>query len=99
MTDFMGLGKTERQAALCCQELLVEGNESFCGKAMKDSRIRERFDCMIIGYKRGETTVMMPEMDTIIEKGDILWIMGTDQNVEDFFAAPPGMPEDVHIMV
>ncbi len=95
MTDFMGLGKTERQAALSCQELQIEGNESFCGKAMKHSGIRERYGCMIIGYKRGDTTVMMPEMDTVIEKGDILWIMGTDQNVEDFIAAPPQPPEGV----
>lgn len=97
MTDFMGLGKTERQAALSCQELRIEGNESFCGRPIRKSGIRERYGCMVIGYKRGDQTVMMPEMDTVIEKGDVLWIVGSDQNVEDFIAAPPLPPEDVII--
>ena len=86
MKDFMGLGDTERQAALSCRELKVEGREPFCGKALKDAGIREDYHCMVIGIKRGEETVMMPEVSTVISPGDVLWIIGPDQCVEELTA-------------
>ena len=37
---------------------------------------------MIIGIKRAGETMMMPEANTVVQKGDVLWVVGAESNIE-----------------
>lgn len=82
MKDFMGFGATERQIPLNCTEIRVNGNEPYCGKPIKSTGIQENQHCMIIGIKRGSETMMMPGANTVIQPGDVLWVVGDDSNIK-----------------
>lgn len=82
LKDFMGFGATERQAPLSCVEVQLTGAESYCEKKIRETGIQENSHCMIIGMKRGEKTLMIPEANTVVQKGDVLWIMGAESDIE-----------------
>ena len=82
LRDFMGLGDTERQSPLICIEIKVNGIEPYCGKQLKYTGIQSEEHCMVVGIKRSSDTIMMPEANTVIQKGDILWVMGAEEYLE-----------------
>lgn len=86
LKDFMGLGKTEAQVPLVCREVKVVPEAPYCGKPLKYSGITEYTQCMVIGLQAEGKTFMMPGADTLIEEGDLLWIVGLEENVEKFLA-------------
>jgi len=49
--------------------------------------MQENHHCMIIGVKRNGETTMMPKADMVIEKDDILWIVGSESNIEELTGA------------
>jgi monovalent cation:H+ antiporter-2, CPA2 family len=51
-------------------------NHTFLGKSIKESKLREKTKGLIVGIeKRGKRT-LNPESNIILEKDDILWIVG-----------------------
>lgn len=81
LKDFMGFGSTEKQSPLTCMEIKVKGNEPYCDKVLKDTGIQSEEHCMVIGIERDGESMMMPEANTKIQAGDMLWIVGSDNNV------------------
>lgn len=85
MKEFMGLGDSERQSPLVCVEVKPNGTEAYVGKELKDSGIQSEHHCMVVGIKRESGEVLsMPEANTKIEAGDILWVMGTEEDTDNF---------------
>ncbi|XCP84500.1 amino acid permease [Roseburia hominis] len=82
LRDFMGLGDTERQSPLICVEMKVRGIEPYCGKQLKYTGIQSEEHCMVVGVKRAGNTIMMPDANTVIQKDDILWVMGAEEDLE-----------------
>ena len=59
----------------------VQGQEPYSGKPIKESRFLERGRCMILGLRREGYSIMMPDANMLIQKGDIIWIMGSNNTV------------------
>lgn len=58
-------------------------NHTFLGKSIKESKLREKTKGLIVGIeKRGKRT-LNPESDVILEKDDILWIVGDKKLLAD----------------
>ena len=51
-------------------------DENAIGRTIRESGIRDRSACLIIGIERGNTSIMNPSPDTIFKEGDIVWIVG-----------------------
>ncbi len=51
-------------------------NEEFIGKSIRQSQLRERSNGMVVGLERKGTRILNPESQLILEKDDILWIVG-----------------------
>ncbi|MFV5701904.1 cation:proton antiporter [Flavobacterium sp. XS2P12] len=51
-------------------------NEAFIGKSIRDSELREKTRGLIVGLERGGKRILNPESKLILEKKDILWIVG-----------------------
>ena len=81
LKDFLDAAYPDRDHALACLALKVRGTEHYVGKTIKHSGINARAHCMILGIERGAYKTTMPDANMIIEKGDILWIVGTSDNL------------------
>lgn len=81
MHQFMESGYGDEEHALSVGVVKIAGHEKFAGKAIKSGRIREDWNCMIIGIQREGYPVVMPNANRLISKGDILWIVGSNNNI------------------
>ena len=77
--SFYGIPE-ERQ--LACLPLHIEGDSPFARKSIKNCGIRPKYGATIIGIERGDLPIINPDIETIMAKDDILWLMGGDQMVK-----------------
>ena len=71
----------DKDNALACAAIQVRGNEPYVDKPIKKSGITARSHCMILGLERDGYATNMPDSNMLIEKGDILWIIGTNTDL------------------
>ncbi len=51
-------------------------NHSFLGKSIKESKLREKTQGLIVGIEKRGKRILNPESNILLEKDDILWIVG-----------------------
>ena len=61
---------------LCCIPLKVDNDSGLVRKSIKNSGFRPKYKGTIIGIERGNLPIINPDIETVIRKGDLLWIMG-----------------------
>lgn len=81
LKDFLDAGYPDKDHALECLALKTRGTESYVGKPLKRSGINARIHCMVLGIERGAYATTMPDANMVIEEGDILWLIGTSENL------------------
>lgn len=79
--EFMDSGYPDVDKALAICAVKITGQEEFSGKTIKSGNIRSHWNCMVLGLQRKGLTVIMPNASMIISKGDIMWVMGSNNNV------------------
>ncbi len=78
---FMETDYPDADNALSVCAIKVTGNESYAGKTLKNGNIREKFHCMVLGVQQSGYPIIMPDINTLITKDDIIWVMGSNHNV------------------
>ncbi len=58
-------------------------NNIFLGKSIKESNLREKTKGLIVGIEKRGNRTLNPESDVILEKDDILWIVGDKKLLTD----------------
>jgi CPA2 family monovalent cation:H+ antiporter-2 len=58
-------------------------NHTFLGKSIKDSNLREKTKGLIVGIEKRGNRILNPESYVILEKDDILWIVGDRKLLSD----------------
>jgi len=58
-------------------------NEIYIGKTIRDSKLREKTNGLIVGIEKKRKRILNPESDVILEKDDILWIVGDKKLLAD----------------
>ena len=58
-------------------------NNSWANKSIRDSRIRENTKCLVVGIERRGTRLLNPDSTTILEAGDILFIVGETNQLKN----------------
>ena len=51
-------------------------NESFIGKSIRESQIREKTRGLVVGIERNGRRMLNPDSHLVLEQGDILWVVG-----------------------
>ena len=52
---------------------------------IRESRIQDRYHLMIVGLKTPYSKILeLPTAGTLIEAGDVLWMMGSEDAIEEF---------------
>ena len=58
------------------QRIMVDANNKLKGFSIRDSKIRERTNGLVIGVERNGKRILNPDSETVFEWGDIVLIAG-----------------------
>ncbi len=64
------------------RQLIISGKSEFCGKSLLESGIRDKYNCMVVGLEEGQENLTKIAPTRTFEKGDILWIVGEESNLQ-----------------
>lgn len=59
--------------------------EEFIGLSVGQSKLRERTHGLLVGIERKGNRILNPESNIILEKNDILWIVGDKKRIAEMF--------------
>ncbi|MFW6134936.1 MAG: potassium channel family protein [Elusimicrobiota bacterium] len=81
LVEFIDLMTYTPNMSLSIEEYNVLRGSEFAKKKISDSKLREKYELMIIGIKRDEKMIFNPTAEQIIEIGDILILIGESENL------------------
>ncbi|MBR1455791.1 MAG: cation:proton antiporter, partial [Oscillospiraceae bacterium] len=64
----------------------VEKDSALRGRSIRDSGLRERYDCMILGVQRERLPILQPDINMTMQSGDVVWVLGTHRMAEKLLA-------------
>ena len=64
------------------RKIILDEGSPFIGRSLKDSRIREDYNCMVVGVEEGQQDLTMIDAKRLFELGDIVWVVGEDANLK-----------------
>ncbi len=81
LKEFMDSGYPDPENALAICAVHVHGSESYANRPLKTGKIRHKYHCVVLGMQQDGYPITLPDINTIIMKDDILWVMGSNNNV------------------
>ncbi len=81
LKEFMNSGYPDPQNALAICAIKVNGSENYANKPLISGQIRDKWHCVILGLQQNGYPIIMPDVNTIIRKDDLVWVMGSNANV------------------
>ena len=63
------------------KQFVVDENSPFLNMTIKDSGIRNDYRCLVVGVEKGNGHLMSPEADMVLEKRDVVWVVGEKENI------------------
>ena len=80
-------GKARRGVFTCAHggevyTLDVAKNDHLAGCTIRDSGLRENYDCMILGLQRNLLPIIGPDVNFVIQRGDLVWLLGSRRMAE-----------------
>ena len=69
--------------------LPVEKDSQLRGRSIRESRLRERYDCMILGLQRQLLPILQPDVNMILQPADRIWVLGSRKTAERLLASSP----------
>jgi CPA2 family monovalent cation:H+ antiporter-2 len=64
--------------------VLLDPTSSHIGQSIRDSRIREAADGLVVGLERRGMEILNPDPATVLESGDLLLMVGKSENLKKF---------------
>lgn len=63
------------------RQIQIVPQSHLIGKTIRKSGIQEKNACLLIGIERNNTSMQNPDIDLVLEEGDILWLIGEYNNI------------------
>jgi CPA2 family monovalent cation:H+ antiporter-2 len=73
----------------------LHNNSTLVGKSIRESKIRERSEGLVVGIERNGERILNPESDFIFETGDIVWLVGNKKYIQVIFKEMAMLPGKV----
>ena len=64
----------------------ISKTSPFIGKTLKDSGIRDEYNCMVVGVDEGQKNLTLITPSRCLQAGDILWVVGEERNLKRILA-------------
>ena len=68
------------------KRMVISGASRFLGKTLEQSRIRQDYNCMVVGLEEGKENLSTVHAAYKFEKGDIIWVVGEEEDLERLVA-------------
>lgn len=65
-------------------QVAINDNGIFAGKTLKESGIRDKYNCMVVGLEDGKENLSQVDPSRILSKDDIIWIVGEQDDINKF---------------
>lgn len=69
------------QSGVCLKQFIITSESPFNEKSIRESGIRDKYKCVVVGVERGTTSLRNPDAATVFEAGDLVWVVGEEMNV------------------
>ena len=56
--------------------LKIGSDSGFCGRTLKESRLRETYGSLVVGIEKQGRRILTPRPETPLEAGDQIWVVG-----------------------
>jgi len=67
---------------IMCSAVKIKKDSAFLKKSIKNSGFRRMYRGFIVAIERGNLPIIDPHVGTVIEEGDILWIIGIQETAD-----------------
>ena len=64
----------------------ISKSSPFIGKTLKDSGIRDEYNCMVVGVDEGQKNLTLITPSRCLQAGDVLWVVGEEKDLERILA-------------
>ena len=64
----------------------ISKTSPFIGKTLKDSGIRDEYNCMVVGVDEGQQNLTLITPSRCLQVGDVLWVVGEEKDLERILA-------------
>ncbi len=65
------------------KKMILNNDSEFIGKTLKDSGIRDRYNCMVVGVEEGQKNLTMINPLREFVAGDIIWVVGEEDQLRE----------------
>ena len=65
------------------RKMVLDTNSEFIGKTLRDSGIRDRYNCMVVGVEEGQENLTMIDPARQFVAGDIIWVVGEESQLKE----------------
>lgn len=65
------------------RQLILTAASPFIGKTLRESGIRDRYNCMVIGVEEGQENLALIDPARRFEQGDIIWVVGEESALRE----------------
>ena len=67
------------------RQLIIGADSPFIGQTLIESRIRDRFSCMVVGLEEGKESLSPYSPNRRFCEGDIIWVVGEQTSLDALF--------------
>ena len=68
------------------KQFVVTGNSKFVGKTIRESGIRNKYHCLVVGVESSDDmSLRQPDVDVELQEGDIVWVVGEESALDSLF--------------
>ena len=62
----------------------ISKTSPFIGKNLKDSGIRDEYNCMVVGVDEGQKNLTLITPSRCLQAGDVLWVVGEEKRLRTY---------------
>ena len=81
LKEFMDSGYPDPDNSLAICAIHVTGTEAYVNKPLRSGIIRSKWHCVVLGLQKNGYPIIMPDINTVIHKDDLIWVMGSNTYV------------------
>lgn len=83
--EVLGIDVDVEMREMKLRQLIIGADSPFIGKTLIESRIRDRYSCMVVGLEEGKESLSPYSPNRKFREGDIIWVVGEQDSLDALF--------------
>ena len=83
--EVLGIDVDVEMREMKLRQLIIGTDSPFVGQTLIESRIRDRFSCMVVGLEEGKESLSPYSPNRKFRAGDIIWVVGEQESLDALF--------------